>query len=304
MDTILKGWAEDRSKISPQLTPYYSMRDELSIYDGLVFKGERLVVLRAEIKKDIHALHTGVEGCLKRVRESVYWPGMNSELKRWISTCEPCRLFEVSRWKETFMSHDIPEALGESCCGALHPKPEILLGNGRLLLIVVIGSWTGYITQILELWSENSRPTLQGMGVRVNLTAKGGNDFYLGLLAERNIPSQGIGSSPVQRLMNRRTRTLLPTTGSLLEPRTLSSSHEREKLKDVQKKKARYYNSDVHDLPELNEGDNLRLKPFVLGQKEWKKGVVVERLDERSYEIETADGSSYRCNRAHLKKTN
>ena len=27
-------------------------------------------------------------------------------------------------------------------------------------------------------------------------TAKGGNDFYLGLLAERNIPSQGIGSSP------------------------------------------------------------------------------------------------------------
>ena len=135
-------------------------------------------------------------------------------------------------------------------------------------------------------------------------TAKGGSNFYVGLLAKRNIPSQGIGSSPVQRLMNRRTRTLLPTTGSLLEPRTLSSSHEREKLKDVQKKKARYYNSDAHDLPELNEGDNLRLKPFVLGQKEWKKGVVVERLDERSYEIETADGSSYRRNRAHLKKTN
>lgn len=111
-------------------------------------------------------------------------------------------------------------------------------------------------------------------------TAKGGNDFYLGLLAERNIPSQGIGSSPVQRLMNRRTRTLLPTTGSLLEPRTLSSSHEREKLKDVQKRQARYYNSDAHDLPELNEGDNLRLKPFALGQKEWKRGVVVERLDE------------------------
>ena len=110
MDTILKGWPEDWSKISPQPTPYYSMRDELSIYDGLVFKGERLVVpqgLRAEIKKDIHASHAGVEGCLKRARESVYWPGMNSELKHWISTCEPCRLFEVSHGKETLMSHDI-----------------------------------------------------------------------------------------------------------------------------------------------------------------------------------------------------
>ena len=43
-------------------------------------------------------------------------------------------------------------------------------------------------------------------------TAEGGDDFYLVLLAERNIQSQGIGSSPVQRLMNRRTRMLLPTT--------------------------------------------------------------------------------------------
>ena len=42
--TILKGWPEDKSKVPSQLTPYHSMRDELSIYDGLVFKGERPVV--------------------------------------------------------------------------------------------------------------------------------------------------------------------------------------------------------------------------------------------------------------------
>ena len=52
MDTILRGWPEYQSKMSPQLSRYYSMRDELSIYDGLVFKRERLVVpqgLRAEM---------------------------------------------------------------------------------------------------------------------------------------------------------------------------------------------------------------------------------------------------------------
>ena len=38
-------------------------------------------------------------------------------------------------------------------------------------------------------------------------------------LAIRNTPSQGIGSSPAQRLMNR--RTLLPTTSTLLEPSSL-----------------------------------------------------------------------------------
>ena len=38
--TILKGWPEDKSRVSPLVTPYYSVRDELSIYDSLVFKGE------------------------------------------------------------------------------------------------------------------------------------------------------------------------------------------------------------------------------------------------------------------------
>jgi len=40
-------------------------------------------------------------------------------------------------------------------------------------------------------------------------TAKGGDDFYLRLLAEC-IPSQGIGSSPVQRLINRLQRLYFP----------------------------------------------------------------------------------------------
>ena len=32
--------------------------------------------------------------------------------------------------------------------------------------------------------------------------------------------------------------------------------------------------------------------------------MVVERLDERSYEVETVHSSSYRRNRVHLKRTN
>ena len=51
----------------------------------------------------------------------------------------------------------------------------------------------------------------------------------------------------------------------------------------------------------LKEGDRVRLKPFRLGQKGWNKGTVVERLDERSYDIETSDGM-YRRNRVHIRK--
>ena len=108
----LKETTPYKYSIPSQVTPYHSMRDKLSIYDGLVFKGERLVVsqiLRAEIKRDLHASHAGVEGCLRRARESVYWPGMNSEPRDWISTCEPCGLFKISRGKETLMCHEVPQ---------------------------------------------------------------------------------------------------------------------------------------------------------------------------------------------------
>ena len=44
-------------------------------------------------------------------------------------------------------------------------------------------------------------------------------DFQFGLLAYRNTPIEEIGLSPAQMLRGRRTRTKLPTTAALLEPR-------------------------------------------------------------------------------------
>ena len=70
------------------------------------------------------------------------------------------------------------------------------------------------------------------------------------------------------------------------------------------KDKPLYYNGNAQDLPALSERDTMRMKPFTLGKKEWKKGVSVERLDKRSNEVERADGSSYRLNRVRLKWTN
>ena len=45
------------------------------------------------------------------------------------------------------------------------------------------------------------------------------------------------------------------------------------------------------------------MKPFQLNQKEWTKGVISQRLDQRSYEVETPTGT-YRRNRVYLRKSN
>lgn len=44
------------------------------------------------------------------------------------------------------------------------------------------------------------------------------SDPYLALLDFRNTRTQGMKTSPVQRLMNRRSKTLLPVTEKLLKP--------------------------------------------------------------------------------------
>ena len=41
---IQQGWPEDKSALTPVVSPYFNIRDEMSVQDGLIFKGERVVV--------------------------------------------------------------------------------------------------------------------------------------------------------------------------------------------------------------------------------------------------------------------
>lgn len=58
--------------------------------------------------RKLHQLHIGAEECLRRVRECVYWPGMNSEIKDLVSKCDTGRTYEPSQQKETLISHETP----------------------------------------------------------------------------------------------------------------------------------------------------------------------------------------------------
>ena len=108
---ITLGWPEDKSKVAPQVHPFFSIRDELTIQDGLIFRGQRVVVpqsLHPMIKTKLHSSHMGIDACLRRARESVFWPGFSAEIKQMVETCETCRKFETSPQKEPLVSHDVP----------------------------------------------------------------------------------------------------------------------------------------------------------------------------------------------------
>ena len=133
-------------------------------------------------------------------------------------------------------------------------------------------------------------------------SASTSSDFHLALLDWRNTPTEGMKSSPAQRMFGRRTRTLLPTSKKLLKPQLVTDVRERKlQRKEVQ---TRYYNQNVKELPSLIKGDVVRMKPQASdGKQRWTKAQVEKKVDVRSYAVRTEDGRLFRRNRRHLRQS-
>ena len=90
---VLTGWPEDKSQVPNSAVPYYNLRDELTVQNGVTFRGERVVTLkslRRDMLQRIHASHLGIDGCQRRARECLYWPRMSREVKDYVQQCDVC----------------------------------------------------------------------------------------------------------------------------------------------------------------------------------------------------------------------
>ena len=68
---IQRGWTENKSYLPAAVTPYFPFRDELVVQEGLILRGDRVVIpntLRKETIQDLHAAHQGIESTLRRAR--------------------------------------------------------------------------------------------------------------------------------------------------------------------------------------------------------------------------------------------
>ena len=116
----------------------------------------------------------------------------------------------------------------------------------------------------------------------------------------RNTPSEDNNLSPVQKLHSRRTKTLLPTTGELLQPRV--PNNITEDIEYRRQKAKVYYDKGAHLLPPLEIGDTVRLQPQDKTGS-WNKASVIKKVAERSYLVRTPQGHLLRRNRKFLRAT-
>ena len=64
LEVITVGWPEKRHKLSLPLRTYWGYTDELSVEDGIILKGGRIVIptsMQKDILKKIHTPHMGME---------------------------------------------------------------------------------------------------------------------------------------------------------------------------------------------------------------------------------------------------
>ena len=122
-----------------------------------------------------------------------------------------------------------------------------------------------------------------------------GSDPLLAILDWRNTPTEGLDTSPAQRLMSRRTRTRLPTTSILLSPE-VPDVHGR--IRRAKERQGFYYNRHAKNLPQIKPGQNVRMQ--LPNEVRWSVGICRKRLDNRSYLVEV-NGRVYRRNRRHLR---
>ena len=108
---IFNGWPANKQDLPLKLTPYWNVRDELSTYNGIIFKGERIVIppqMRDRILRILHQAHLGMVKTKQRARDMVYWPGLNGQIEEMASKCPACLEHRAKQQKEPMTIHPIP----------------------------------------------------------------------------------------------------------------------------------------------------------------------------------------------------
>ena len=111
---IQQGWPKTIKEVPSEIQPYWTFCKELTIEDGLVLKGTRIIIpdkKREEILKLILEGYLGLNRCKMRAKETMYWPGMNEQLEQLILNCQLCLKYSRSKDKITpnmALGHEIP----------------------------------------------------------------------------------------------------------------------------------------------------------------------------------------------------
>ncbi len=339
----LTGWPQRKQQIPPAVKPYYAIRGEISHNEGLLLKGQRIIIpasLRPTMKAIIHQGHNGIARCKSRARQSIYWPGMNSEIDNLVSRCPQCLTHRNQQQKETLIQHTVPKVPWTKVASDLFT----LYGHSY----VIVTDYTSKYIEIERLPDKSSLNVVNKIkkifarhGIPKELYTDNGPEYtaqsfkrfakewdFKHITSSPHFPqSNGLVERAIQTVKKSLKKahdgnedpylTLLilnTTPGSdgaspamrlfNHQPRTtlpsLNLTDTSSPSPTIPKKVKKAYDQHAKDLTNIEPGTVVRMR--VQGEKRWDEiGKVVEKCQEpRAYRILNSKGNVVRRNRRHL----
>lgn len=112
MDFTIKGWPSYCEDVPLAARDFYAFRSDLSVVEGLLTYGDRIVIphsLRKKVLDIIHQGHQGITKCRERARTTVWWPRMGKEIQSLVSSCAICLQKQPSHSREPMKPSTPPD---------------------------------------------------------------------------------------------------------------------------------------------------------------------------------------------------
>lgn len=179
-EVIIEGFPDQKQKLDNDLKEFWSVRSELTVEDGLVLNGQRILIpkaLRKDVLSKLHASHLGQTRTLARARQCVFWPNITNDIRNKIQACEKCATRLASQAKEPMIQETKPE-------WPFQMAGADLCSYGGQEYLVYVDKLSGYC-RLWKLGTTTTTPHIISglqywfveMGIPVKLTTDGGPQF-------------------------------------------------------------------------------------------------------------------------------
>ena len=89
---VEQGWSD---QTPPEFDCYRHRKDELSVQQGVLFWGARVIIPpkgRDALLRELHDTHPGIVKMKALARSYLWWPGLDMEIERHVKDCNACQI--------------------------------------------------------------------------------------------------------------------------------------------------------------------------------------------------------------------
>lgn len=110
-DAVLTSW-NNYKEVDDSIKSYYQFKDEIVMVGDLLFRGDRIIipqVLRHDMLIKLHTGHPGVSRMTSRAEITMFWPGINQDIKKFVNSCPVCLKYQDNKQKCVLKYKKVPK---------------------------------------------------------------------------------------------------------------------------------------------------------------------------------------------------